>query len=653
MGHSQLRLNQEGERIGVPFRLVGREQFEDDNTWHTDWHVARDDGRVSQLSETDGGYVWYEFLGQQVAQLPLDAWVLGQSIWLNRLEFKVGAIRTCSQGGAEGEVGHALLPGETFGLIELRSNTGKVLRIDYAVEQPAFWLGDRVSLNRLKLDADLPDGDNTANIERISCPSCGGRVDVYAKSASSATCVSCGTLIDLSDFSMLSGERASLAAGFAPLIPLGTTGDLQGKTWEVVGYEKRVGDSSLDAFVWSHYHLYNRDEGFAQLIELRGTWRLFRRSAGAPSLSVTRGKASFQGNEYYRVNQFGASTSNAIGEFARRVRLERNVVCMDYRHSPVEGTMRFLFGEMDGDEEYWLEGQTVKREEVGNAFPQLNEALSMSVVESASMLQPGQMIDAIGVIEGSEWTVVGYERFGPKEKPADKTAKSMTTQFQLRSDSGGEALLVQRGHDWQFLRAIHDHDVKVSREKGHLSHSGAKYEFSDEKEVTCHFVHGEMGYPHAVGERLRFKEAWQGRSEDAPAFLRVDQLPGDKKRWWSGMCLSTSEIVIAFGVKVAAPPPPPRSDTGYSDSSVSSMYGSKETLWSMVRDAPFLGLIGGPLMSLGGWSLIQWMLNFTHSGDWSAGGAILIPVWLVGVMSIPMGIGVFLMGIVALLSQGR
>ena len=69
----------------------------------------------------------------------------------------------------------------------------------------------------------------------------------------------------------------------SPLIPLGSTGQLQGANWQVVGFQHRIGHEPGDSdehFGWQEYLLYNAKRGFVFLVDAEDGWSLVKPVTG-------------------------------------------------------------------------------------------------------------------------------------------------------------------------------------------------------------------------------------------------------------------------------------------------------------------------------------------------------------------------------------
>jgi hypothetical protein len=153
---------------------------------------------------------------------------------------------------------------------------------------------------------------------QFACPHCGAPIQVALLSTKSVTCASCKSIVSLAEG--LSGGRAFVTQeqAFEPVIPLGSSGRLQGVDWQVVGYQHRMGHEPGDEderFGWEEYLLYNRKRGFAFLIDSEDGWSLVRPTTGAPILSAGRQSAAYMKENYQLLYSYEAETQFVAGEF--------------------------------------------------------------------------------------------------------------------------------------------------------------------------------------------------------------------------------------------------------------------------------------------------------------------------------------------------
>ena len=316
-----------------PFTLVGRLQYKSEAGVWAEWVAALDDGRTATLGEDNGSYVftqpWAPAPGlPDVRPLPV-----GAAITLDGQSWSVAFSGAAQLIAAEGELPRLPPLGQPFTLVELRSEDGQVLSVDYGRQPPEAERGRAVRLEDLKLSGLKDESTREdAGGRAFSCPNCGAPVTVQLGTSKSCTCPQCHSLIDLA--SGVGGELRAVQQQVTdePLIALGKVGTLQGASWQVVGYQKRQGREPGDdeSFAWSEYLLFNRERGFAFLVDAEDGWSLVRTATGAPRFDAGGQRASYLGSTYQLQSSYEATTTEVLGEFYWPVQRGQQTANHDY-----------------------------------------------------------------------------------------------------------------------------------------------------------------------------------------------------------------------------------------------------------------------------------------------------------------------------------
>lgn len=200
----------------------------------------------------------------------------------------------------------------------------------------------------------------------LSCPNCGGRIELHGFAHTrSAVCIQCCTIIDTSSPSLRILQRFDRAQRHRPVLPLGSRGKLEGKTWEAIGFQVRTITVDGTEYSWHEYLLFNPYAGFRYLTFYDGHWNLIRTLRALPAFTAWKGRkaASFEGRVYSHFQTSEAVTVFVMGEFPWAVRVGEKAECNDYVSPPY-----VLSGERDGKEVNWSLGVYVSGEEVWKAF---------------------------------------------------------------------------------------------------------------------------------------------------------------------------------------------------------------------------------------------------------------------------------------------
>ncbi|HEY8905537.1 MAG TPA: DUF4178 domain-containing protein, partial [Rhodoferax sp.] len=358
--HSPLQLQASGSWHGQAFTLVGRLQYKyPEGTW-SEWVAMLADGSSAYLSEDNGAYVWAVAQPQSRELPPAERFRVGATTAINGQSLGVASNQQVMLLAAQGELPHLPALGQSFAMVELRSQSaaktsdpngngstatdsssmigrnlgtlaadtpgdaphsaggGSVLSIDYSSQPPTVTLGQPVRLEDLQLtglrDASVKDDKGRP----FNCPNCGAPVTVTLATSQSITCPSCNSLIDVSQG--IGGElkHALQDEPVRPLIALGSIGQLQGASWQVVGFQHRLGVDPTDPdehFGWEEYLLYNQKRGFVFLVDSTEGWSVVKPCTGAPVMTANGQSASYLGTRYTLKDSYNAETTYALGEF--------------------------------------------------------------------------------------------------------------------------------------------------------------------------------------------------------------------------------------------------------------------------------------------------------------------------------------------------
>lgn len=397
--HSPLRLMAGGHFEGQGFILVGRLQYKYEQGSWNEWIALQDDRSTAWLSEDNGAYV-YTRPSSLKRDIPApDQFRLGAQTAINGQPFTVASNQSVSLMAAQGELPRLPRLGEPFAVVELRSERGEVLSIDYGpalLGQPAaVTLGRTVQLDELNLTGLADTSVKNESGRQFNCPHCGATVKVQLDKSQTVTCGSCRSLIDLSQG--IGGElrHAIQDEPVQPLIALGSQGRLQGASWQVVGFQHRMGHTPGDDehYGWSEYLLYNQKRGFIFLVDAQDGWSLVRPVTGAPRQSTDQQSANYMGTKYELKDSYKAETNYAVGEFYWQVQRGQSTYNRDYTAG--KGVLNM---EQSPREIVWSVGSRIDSSTVAQAFGIGETALKRSDIgpfTAASSFSAGQFIGIV------------------------------------------------------------------------------------------------------------------------------------------------------------------------------------------------------------------------------------------------------------------
>lgn len=206
-------------------------------------------------------------------------------------------------------------------------------------------------------------------VKSFSCPSCGGAVTLrYPGAALSCVCSFCGSIIDVSNNNCrILTEHFNRTASQNLLLPLGSRGQISGRTWEIIGYTARRDLAS--SYTWEEYLLFNPYYGYRWLTCNDRHWSFVSVTKEKPVLGKSSHrtfqptKAYFEGDEFRLFYKGKAEVTYVIGEFYWKVKAGTQVTMADYINPPL-----MISSEADGKEMVWSVSQYITVDEVEKAF---------------------------------------------------------------------------------------------------------------------------------------------------------------------------------------------------------------------------------------------------------------------------------------------
>lgn len=376
--HSPLQLGASGKVGGMGFVLVGRLQYKSATGTWTEWEAVQDDGQTACLSEDNGAHV-YARPRTVVRELPQAQHLrLGATTAIDGRTYTVTANGAVQLLAAQGELPHLPPLGTPFAMVELRSqgdgDVPGVLTLDYGPTlsgQPvAVSLGAGVRLEDLQMVGLKAESAKNETGRQFGCPACGAPVQVDFGSTQRLTCASCHSLIDLTQGVGAEALAARQTEPVEPVIALGTQAQLQGKKWQVVGFQHRMGqepgNSDGDAgeqFGWSEYLLFNAQRGFQFLVDSEDGWSLVKPTTGAPVLAAGGQSAKYLKTTYQLQYAYQAETTYVAGEFYWPVERGHQSFNRDFAAGN-----QLLSQEETPQEISWSSGHRLRAELVASAF---------------------------------------------------------------------------------------------------------------------------------------------------------------------------------------------------------------------------------------------------------------------------------------------
>lgn len=367
---SPLQLGAEGSYKGVHFALIGRIQVKyGQGTWN-EWHLLFDDMRTGWLSEAGGEYV-LTFARYVEDRLPeVSELKVGQRFVLASQTWAVSNIENAECIAGQGELPFKVGAGYPVVAVDLR-NSANFATLDYSETPPLFFIGEAVDFKSLKM-SNLREGMAipTATVEAqvFRCPSCGAPLQARSKDILAVGCAACGAVVDTADrnYKLLSKALGARDEKYAPRLPLGSKGVLEGKPVEVIGFLVRQSKVEGIAYDWREYLLAGENGTYRWLTEYDGHWNVVDVLSKPPTTSgivmvdnVRYGDQSFRHFSTTPV----AEVIQVAGEFTWRVRRGETSQVIDYVAPPL-----MLSRESTDNDLNWSLGTYAEPEAIAEAF---------------------------------------------------------------------------------------------------------------------------------------------------------------------------------------------------------------------------------------------------------------------------------------------
>lgn len=363
---SPLQLTATGKFQHKHFTLVGRLQYRyAQGTW-TEWVAVFDDGTSASLSEDNGAFVFSTAFTSQSVIPAAAQFEVAHTTAINGKTYSIAANHSVSLISAQGEFPKLPPLNASFNMVELRGDQGDVISIDYGSEPPALTSGRAVLLEDLQLKGLKDEHAKTESGQQFACPNCAASLQVTLASTKSLTCRSCNSIIDVSQGVAGQLSHALQTEPVAPLIALGSTGQLQGVAWQLVGFQHRMGyevDDPDEHFGWTEYLLYNQKRGFTFLVDSSEGWSLATPTTGAPTLSPNGSTATYLSKKYTQKYSYKAETQYVAGEFYWRVERGQQSSNTDFQKGEV-----LLSREETPKEVTWSMGSKLSSAAVAKSF---------------------------------------------------------------------------------------------------------------------------------------------------------------------------------------------------------------------------------------------------------------------------------------------
>jgi uncharacterized Zn finger protein (UPF0148 family) len=337
---SPLDIGLRGTWQGVSFELTGRAQLghEMGGQWD-EWYATFSNGWLGWLAEAQGRfYLTFQYPPTEGVQLPsFDQLQLGQAVLglPQQANMMVAETGRATARGAKGEIPYLLTPGETYYYADLSGPNGVFGTLDYNESPPLIFLGHLVTLADLGITTTrTPEREQRrVGAAQLNCPKCAGPLELRAPDKTErVTCPNCSSLLDVNQ-GQLSFLKALKPSSFAPIIPIGSSGQLPEGKMTVIGAMQRSVTIEGVQYFWSEYLLYNPQIGFRWLVTSDNHWNYVQAISPGDVLESEK-SAVFHSKNFKVFQDAPAIVETVVGEFYWKVEAGERVRGIDYVHPP-------------------------------------------------------------------------------------------------------------------------------------------------------------------------------------------------------------------------------------------------------------------------------------------------------------------------------
>ncbi|HXE39252.1 MAG TPA: DUF4178 domain-containing protein, partial [Azonexus sp.] len=270
----------------------------------------------------------------------------------------------------QGELPFKVGGGYPVAAVDLRNGTN-FATLDYSETPPLLFVGLAVDFKSLKmanLRQGMPIPTATVAARVFRCPSCGAPMSARSKDILAVGCASCGAVVDTADasYKLLSKALGQRDEQYQPRLALGSTGTLDGKPAEVIGFLVKQCKVDSIAYDWREYLLAGEQGSYRWLTEYNGHWNIADvlsnppNSSGAMELSDVR----WSGQDFKHFSTTpAAEVIQVAGEFTWRVRRGETNLVVDYVAPPL-----MLSRESTAKDLTWSQGLYVAPAVIAAAF---------------------------------------------------------------------------------------------------------------------------------------------------------------------------------------------------------------------------------------------------------------------------------------------
>ncbi len=358
---TRLALGAAGTLDGRGFVILGRLQLSQGEAAWNEWYASFADGSWGWLAEAQGRLFATRPIAGASGLPRFESLRPGMEIDLPGGPASVDEVNEARLVSFEGELPVRPEPGETWRYADCSAAGAGFATLDYGSgEEPVLYAGREVSYAQAGIADRAPPSAGAEPARALTCPGCGGRIDLRRPEAKAYACPSCRSLLDVSrgDLRVL----AVLEGRSRPPVPLGAKGSLRGEALEVLGFLVRSIEVEGERYPWQELLLHG-EGGYRWLSAYAGHWLFLRPVSGAEVHLLGR-RGVRRGDRTFKHFQGGDARYDEIqGEFYWEIRAGEVVRTDDYVAPPF-----LLSAERTESEVSWSLGESVPGREIWKAF---------------------------------------------------------------------------------------------------------------------------------------------------------------------------------------------------------------------------------------------------------------------------------------------
>ncbi|HLP51516.1 MAG TPA: DUF4178 domain-containing protein [Chitinophagales bacterium] len=401
---SAIKTGSTGKIQGSGFTVTGRYRIETSGSYYNLWSVVvSKTDELAWLIESAGKFVFAYNKKVAYNAIPEPALWSGDCDKYYALP-ELGSCRLVTTDkiagrNIEGETGDMPPQNEGATFYDLRGDDGQAIFIIKTPDKTLYYLqGTVVTWQSLELTnlKNMPATGNDVGIKPLThkC-TCGNLLQAYTQAqAKKYACGQCGSYYQIHNgaFSHLIKKEKPAEK---PLIPLGTQGEIEDKSYTVVGFI--VKKETRYKYNWAEYILFNPIYGYAYLSEYNGHWMFLKEVDFHVSIDTYTREVQYENNMYWLYSKYLGKVIVASGEFAYDVHGTGKPKLQDYIAPP-----QILVREYTAKEIKWLHGYYIEPEDIQRIFKTdaLPKRTGIGVIQPQSFSVPFAKALAVAVLAG-------------------------------------------------------------------------------------------------------------------------------------------------------------------------------------------------------------------------------------------------------------